>query len=50
MTELEKEFAEVLENLLDALEDIRGIELEDYKPTELRLARDVLGKFKWLAT
>jgi hypothetical protein len=45
MTELEKELAEALENLIDAVSDIRGIDIEEYKPNEFRLAYEVLSKY-----
>ena len=46
MKELEKELAEALENLIDAVNDIRGIDIEEYKPTEFRKAYEVLSKYK----
>jgi hypothetical protein len=46
MTELEKELAEALESLIDAVNDIRGIDIEGYKPTEFRKAYEVLSKYK----
>jgi hypothetical protein len=46
MTELENELAEALENLIDAVCDIRGIVIWDYKPNELKQAHEVLSKYK----
>jgi hypothetical protein len=46
MTDLENELADALENLIDAVCDIRGIVIWDYKPNELKQAHEVLSKYK----
>jgi|TARA_R110000824_G_scaffold138616_1_gene303328 hypothetical protein len=46
MTELEKELAEALMDLIDAVNDIRGIDIEEYKPNEFKRAYEVLSKCK----
>jgi hypothetical protein len=43
---IEKELAEALENLIDAVTDIRGIDIECYKPNEFKQAYKVLSKYK----
>jgi hypothetical protein len=46
MTDLENELAEALENLIDAVNDIRGIVIEEYMPNEYKRACEVLSKYK----
>jgi hypothetical protein len=46
MTELEKELAEALVDLIDAVNAIRGIVIEEYMPNEYRQAYEVLSKCK----
>ena len=46
MTELENELAEALQELIYAVNDIRGIVIEEYMPNEYKRACEVLGKYK----
>jgi hypothetical protein len=46
MTDLENELADALENLIDAVNDIRGVDIEWYKPNEFKQAYEVLSKYK----
>jgi hypothetical protein len=46
MTDLENELAEALENLIDAVNDIRGLDVEGYRPNEFKRAYEVLSKYK----
>ena len=46
MTELEKELARALMDLIDAVNDIRGIDIKFYKPEEFKQAVAALSKYK----
>jgi hypothetical protein len=46
MTDLENELAEALENLIDAVNDIRGLDVEGYRPNEFKRAYEVLSKYR----
>jgi hypothetical protein len=46
MTELENELAEALQELIYAVNDIRGIVIEEYMPNEYKRACEVLSKYK----
>ena len=43
-TELEKELAAVLKDLVDTITDIRGIDIEDYAPVQIERSYAVLKK------
>ena len=46
MTKLEEELAEALKNLINAVTDIRGVDIELYKPNEFKQAYKVLSKLE----
>ena len=46
MIDIEKELAESLEELIDGIMDIRGVDIEVYVPNELNWALDVLRRYK----
>ena len=45
-TELEKELATVLKELVDTITNIRGIDIEFYAPNQIEQAYAVLNKVK----
>jgi hypothetical protein len=45
MIDIEKELAESLEELIDGIMDIRGVDIEVYVPKELKRAFDALMEY-----